>query len=185
MWEAQRLLEEPEATDDPLLARAVTRRGAHSLRHVFRLVGLVQDDPKALEVSYEAVHAGEPHFRAVGLEYLENVLPPDVRDALWPLIGDDEEPRGESQPRQSMIEAMEALLSSSTTLRLPDGGTALAGAESSSGDLAASPVGRLKELLSTSMGGSTSIATLSERAAGSEVPTEGERLSSPERKRPA
>jgi len=136
----ERLLEEPEAMDDPLLARAVTRRGAHSLRHVFRLVGLVQGDPKALEVSYEAVHAGEAHFRAVGLEYLENILPPDVRDALWPLIGDDDEPKLPDQPRQSMNEAMQALLASSTSLRPPDAGAGLTGVvEVSSGNLEAPP----------------------------------------------
>lgn len=119
MWEAQRLLEEPEATDDPLLARAVTRRGAHSLRHVFRLLGLAEADPKALAVSYEAVHAVEPHFRAVGLEYLENVLPPDVKDALWPLIGDDEEEPA-AKAKGSLDDAREALLSSSTSIRPPD-----------------------------------------------------------------
>jgi hypothetical protein len=152
MWEAQRLLEEPEAMDDPLLARAVTRRGAHSLRHVFRLVGLVQGDPKALEVSYEAVHAGEAHFRAVGLEYLENILPPDVRDALWPLIGDDDEPKLPDQPRQSMNEAMQALLASSTSLRPPDAGAGLTGVvEVSSGNLEAPPLGSLKDLLAMSL----------------------------------
>ena len=39
------------------------------------------------------VPSDDPAFRAVGLEYLESVLPEDVRRALWPLIGDDDAPR--------------------------------------------------------------------------------------------
>jgi hypothetical protein len=118
MWEAQRLLEEPDGTEDPWLSVAVQRRGAHSLRHVFRLLGLVLDDPKTLEITYRAVHSPELHFRAVGLEYLENVLPPDVKDALWPLIGDDDE-IPPSRAGRSLSEVMTELLSSSGALAPP------------------------------------------------------------------
>lgn len=180
MWEAQRLLEEPEATDDPLLASAVTRRGAHSLRHVFRLLGLVQGDPKALEVSYEAVHAGEPHFRAVGLEYLENVLPPDVRDALWPLIGDDDEHKSREVPRQSMNDAMQALLASSSSLQPPEVGGVM-GVEISSGDLAPPSLWSVKDLLSTSIGGSSAISPVSAAPSGSEAGGEGDKRAERER----
>lgn len=129
MWEAQRLLEEPDATDDdPLMAIAVRRRGAHSLRHVFRLLGLVLDDPEALTVSYQAVHADDPHFRAVGLEYLENVLPTDVRDALWPLIGDDDAPPP-SRPARAMAEVMSELLASSGSIKPPAAEAGAAGVD--------------------------------------------------------
>lgn len=174
MWEAQRLLEEPEATDDPLLARAVTRRGAHSLRHVFRLLGLVLGDPKALEVSYEAVHASEPHFRAVGLEYLENVLPPDVRDALWPLIGDDEEHRQKNVPRESMSEAMKALLASSSTLRPPEGGGSTGAVDVS--DLLAPPSGKpMKDFLATSLGGTAAVSPVPPMPSNPDDAGEGEK----------
>jgi TLC ATP/ADP transporter len=91
MWEAERVLDEADAaTGDPLHG-LVKKRGAHSLRHVFRLLGLLLD-AKAIELSYRALDEPDLQFRAVGLEYLENVLPADVRIALWPLIGDDEPP---------------------------------------------------------------------------------------------
>jgi hypothetical protein len=91
MWEAERMLEEADAPNGDPLHGIVKKRGEHSLRHVFRLLGLLLD-PKAIELSYRALDEHDPQFRAVGLEYLENVLPPDVRRALWPLIGDDEPP---------------------------------------------------------------------------------------------
>jgi ATP:ADP antiporter, AAA family len=114
MWEAQRLLDVPEADD--VIAGAVERRGAHSLRHVFRLLGLVLE-AKSLELSYQAVQADDPHFRGVGLEYLENVLPPDVRKALWPLIGDDEEQPPLSRTGRSLAEVMKDLAASGTIAR--------------------------------------------------------------------
>jgi hypothetical protein len=146
MWEAQRLLEEPDATDDdPLMAIAVRRRGAHSLRHVFRLLGLVLDDPKALTVSYQAVHADDPHFRAVGLEYLENVLPTDVRDALWPLIGDDDAPPP-SRPARAMAEVMSELLASSGSIKPPAAEAGAAGVDIlMTGELAAPVIVGIKD----------------------------------------
>ena len=117
MWEAQRLLDAPEdGNDDPLLAQTVSRRGAHSLRHVFRLLGLVLD-PKAIELSYRSLGATDAQFRAVGLEYLENVLPPAVRAALWPLIGDDEPPPP-SRTGRSLAEVMQELSSSGASISL-------------------------------------------------------------------
>lgn len=130
MWEAQRLLEEPDepkdddaaveapvATDRSGAAAVVEQRGAHSLRHVFRLLGLVLD-PKPLELCYRALGAGDLQFRAVSLEYLENVLPPDVRRALWPLIGDDPELPPVSQTGRALEAVMKELATSGMNLAL-------------------------------------------------------------------
>jgi hypothetical protein len=78
VFEAQRVLDDE---DDGELAGVVERRGAHSLRHVFRLLGLVLD-PKPLALAYRAVVGDDRQFYGVGLEYLENVLPKDVKKAL-------------------------------------------------------------------------------------------------------
>jgi hypothetical protein len=120
MWEAQRLLDDPDepTPDTPGLAGVVQRRGAHSLQHVFRLLSLVLE-PKPVEMSYRAVRSDDPTFRAVGLEYLENVLPVDVRSALWPLIGDDDEAPPLSTSGRSMQEVLQELAASGLAIPAP------------------------------------------------------------------
>jgi len=120
MWEAQRLLDDPDepTPDTPGLAGVVQRRGAHSLQHVFRLLSLVLE-PKPVELSYRAVRSDDPTFRAVGLEYLENILPAEVRRGLWPLIGDDEEAPPLSTSGRSMQEVLKELAASGLAIPVP------------------------------------------------------------------
>lgn len=118
MWEAQRLLDDPDEATEHALAGAVQRRGAHSLRHVFQLLVLVLD-PKPVELSYRAVQSNDVAFRAVGLEYLENVLPADVRAALWPLVGDDEEAPPPSRGGRSLQEVLAELAASGVAVPAP------------------------------------------------------------------
>ncbi|MDB4995527.1 MAG: putative rane protein [Myxococcaceae bacterium] len=117
MWEAERMLDEADSPGDPLHG-IVKKRGEHSLRHVFRLLGLLLD-PKAIELSYRALDEHDPQFRAVGLEYLENVLPADVRLALWPLIGDDEPPPM-SRSGRALEQVMRDLAASGAARPKPD-----------------------------------------------------------------
>jgi hypothetical protein len=109
MWEAQRLLDAPAgaALGAVLSPAALERRGVFSLDHVFRLLGLVLD-PAPLALSYRAVQGSEADLRGVGLEYLENVLPDDVKKGLWPLVGDDEPPPL-SRSKRSLDEVMREL----------------------------------------------------------------------------
>ncbi len=57
-----------------------------SLQHVFALLGLVLD-PVALNLAMHALASRDRTLRGTALEYLENVLPPDVRRGLWRHIG--------------------------------------------------------------------------------------------------
>jgi len=113
MWEAQRILDEPDDVDEAQMLGALQRRGAHSLHHVFRLLSLVLE-PQPIELSFRAVQAEDPQFRGVGLEYLENVLPTDVRASLWPHIGDDDGPPSSRRGR-SLSDVMAELHASGTT----------------------------------------------------------------------
>jgi ATP:ADP antiporter, AAA family len=113
VFEAQRLLDDDD--DDPL-ADAVGRRGAQSLRHVFRLLGLVLD-PKPLALAYRAVVGDDRQFYGVGLEFLENVLPKDVKQALWPLIGDERRPPPERPSARTLDRVIEDLEASGAMSR--------------------------------------------------------------------
>ena len=56
-----------------------------SLAHVFRVLGLVLP-AEPLRVALHAVQTDDTSLRGMALEYLESILPPDVRAQLWPLI---------------------------------------------------------------------------------------------------
>jgi hypothetical protein len=81
LWESHRLLdgcEEDEAVGD---------RANRGLEHVFTLLSLVL--PKEpLRISFRALHTDDEMLRGTALEYLESILPPPVRERLWPLLDD-------------------------------------------------------------------------------------------------
>src|SRR5262249_12967252 len=56
------------------------------LEHVFTLLSLVLDR-ESLQLSSRAVRGEDPGLRGTALEYLENVLPEGVREALFPHLG--------------------------------------------------------------------------------------------------
>jgi hypothetical protein len=69
--------------NDPVIeAEAETDAG---LGHVFRVLGLVLP-AEPLRVALHAVQTDDIGLRGMALEYLESILPPDVRAQLWPLI---------------------------------------------------------------------------------------------------
>lgn len=60
-------------------------RAARTLDHMFTLLSLSL--PRApLLVALEGLKAGDPVLRGTALEYLDSVLPPEVRDALAPVL---------------------------------------------------------------------------------------------------
>jgi hypothetical protein len=58
-----------------------------SMEHVFTLLGLVLDR-QALRLALRAVASRDRTLRGTALEYLENVLPEEVRRDLWPWLGE-------------------------------------------------------------------------------------------------
>jgi AAA family ATP:ADP antiporter len=55
------------------------------LPHLFKLLGMVLDT-ETLELSLSALRTDDTILRGTSYEYLENVLPKDVRRALWPVL---------------------------------------------------------------------------------------------------
>jgi hypothetical protein len=60
---------------------------AHSLRLVFTLLAVLYER-EPIEIAFRALGSGDPALRGTALEYLDNVLPADVREQLWPLLDD-------------------------------------------------------------------------------------------------
>jgi hypothetical protein len=85
VWELARLLD--AEADDDFVERRVGLRGELSLEHTFRLLSLVLDRD-TVRAAYHGIILNDPELKSFALEYLEQVLPQDVRDRLWPFIGD-------------------------------------------------------------------------------------------------
>ncbi|MCL7959501.1 MAG: hypothetical protein M8861_04825 [marine benthic group bacterium] len=85
VWELARLLD--AEADDGFVERRVGLRGELSLEHTFRLLSLVLDRD-TVRAAYHGIILNDPELKSFALEYLEQVLPRNVRDRLWPFIGD-------------------------------------------------------------------------------------------------
>jgi len=81
-------------------SRTPVERG---LSHVFALLSLVIER-EPLQIAYWAVLADDAALRGTALEYLENVLPEDVRRVLWPYVGTRPSPPAPSRTRQHLVQ---------------------------------------------------------------------------------
>jgi ATP/ADP translocase len=113
VWEMQKLLDE-EPEDDALVSKRVGVRGELSLEHTFRLLSLVVE-PEAVRAAFHGIILEEERLKSFALEYLEQVLPPDVRKHLWPFIGDVSEYQRDKSLR-SMDEVVSDLMITGATL---------------------------------------------------------------------
>ncbi len=77
------VIEEASALVDDLLARDRVDR---TLEHVFTILSL-HLDREPMRMAYRALRHADVRHRGTALEYLQTILPHDIRDAVWPLVG--------------------------------------------------------------------------------------------------
>ncbi len=80
-------LDEEEGEAPALIARLLRDRIDRSLEHIFTLLAL-NLDRVSLRLAFKALHETDERLRGTALEYLETVLPDEVRDAVWPFLGE-------------------------------------------------------------------------------------------------
>jgi hypothetical protein len=102
VWESHRLLDKIEEDNQPIVDEFLKDRTNQSLGHVFTLLSLVLP-AHPLQIAYRGLHTNDPVLRGTALEYLEGVLPPDIRDRLWPFLGDKPEPVRSSRSRDEIL----------------------------------------------------------------------------------
>jgi hypothetical protein len=83
VWESRRLLD-GFVSSSPLDA-VVRDRAGQSLAHVFTLLSLVLPR-EPLQIAFRSVHSDDAFLRGTALEYLEGVLPPAIKQRLWPFL---------------------------------------------------------------------------------------------------
>ena len=103
VWESRRLLDELESQDATSpLDDFVRDRAGQSLAHVFTLLSLVLPR-EPLRIAFLGLHAADQQLQGTALEYLEGVLPPPVRNRLWPFL-EDRRPVGRvARPRDEIL----------------------------------------------------------------------------------
>jgi ATP:ADP antiporter, AAA family len=93
------LPQSPELDDDPeepkqdLLSLLVHDRFDRRLRHVFTILSL-HLDRELLRIAFQALHQQDLRHRGTALELLATILPSEVREVVWPLLGEEAPLRG-------------------------------------------------------------------------------------------
>ena len=112
VWESQRLLDRSEDNENsPFVDEFLRDRTNRSLQHLFTLLALIHP-PEPLNIAYHGLHSGDEQLRGTALEYLESILPPDIRSKLWPLL-DRPEPEQEPVDKRSREDILAELIKSS------------------------------------------------------------------------
>jgi len=116
VWESQRLLSQLEDREDRLFVDEFVRdRASRSLAHVFTLLSLVLPT-EPLQIAFRGLHTDDAKLRGTALEYLEGVLPPSIRESLWPFLEDNR--RAAARPQRPREEILQDLLRSHQSIVL-------------------------------------------------------------------
>ena len=83
VWEGRQLLE-GSVSESPL-DEFVRDRAGQSLAHVFTLLSLVLTR-EPLQIAFRSLQGDDSYLRGTALEYLQEILPSQVREALWPFL---------------------------------------------------------------------------------------------------
>src|SRR4051812_32060590 len=79
--------DEPNADGESSLLDGLMRdRVTRSLEHVFTILSLhLEREP--LRMAFKALYHEDTRYRGTALEYLDTVLPGEIREILWPFLG--------------------------------------------------------------------------------------------------
>jgi len=90
VWESQPApeIDEDESDAPTLVDRLLRDRIDRSMEQVFTLLAL-HLDRVSLRLAFKALHESDERQRGTALEYLETVLPDEVRDSIWPFLGEE------------------------------------------------------------------------------------------------
>lgn len=104
-WDSQRLQDALDDDDDEH-ADDIMRERSQSLEHVFTLLSLVYDR-EPLKLAFRALGSEDDGLRGTALEYLENVLSPEIHERLWTYFGDLREYRRSERSRSELLDELQ------------------------------------------------------------------------------
>jgi len=102
VWESRRLLDGVSSTEalSPL-DEFVRDRAGTSLAHVFTLLALVLPR-EPLQIAFRSLQTDDRQLRGTALEYLDGILPPAIRERLWPFL-EAAPARRSTRPREEVM----------------------------------------------------------------------------------
>lgn len=118
VWRGYQLIDRLDSDES---AGGPARQAERNLEHVITLLSAVLPR-EPLQVAFRGMQSSEPGLRALAVEYLDGVLPPDIRSKLWALM----ETRPEHPVDRASLERTLERLRQSTEIRLPAVGPATA-----------------------------------------------------------
>jgi hypothetical protein len=105
VWQSHRLLDAIADDKSTFVDEFIKDRAGQSLAHVFILLSLVL--PAApLQIAYRGLHTDDPGLRGTALEYMEGVLPADIRERLWPFLGTQAQAGGQRAREEILADLM-------------------------------------------------------------------------------
>ncbi len=88
IWSDRRILDSAGTGSAlPHFDKIIGARSQPSLEHLFTLLSMVLDR-KPLKVAYRGLHATDAMLRGTALEYLDVILPAELKEKIWPLLGE-------------------------------------------------------------------------------------------------
>jgi hypothetical protein len=116
VWSSYKLLEHVEDSEEkPYFDEVLKDRTNKGLEHVFTLLSMVLPR-EPLQIAFKGLHTSDPHLRGTALEYLESVLPPNIRERLWPFLEDSAAGLGPQGMRRSREEILDDLRRSNESI---------------------------------------------------------------------
>src|SRR5262245_9442770 len=105
VWEGRRLLDQWEGETASAVDVVVRDRASQGLAHVFTLLALVLPR-EPVQISFRSLDTEDQHLRGTALEYLEGVLPPAIRERLWPFLEDNRPHKRPARPRDEVLDEL-------------------------------------------------------------------------------
>jgi hypothetical protein len=114
VWEGRRLLDRLDEGESTVADEFIKSRASQSLAHVFTVLSLVLP-AEPLQIALRGLYVEDPNLRGTALEYLESVLPPVIREPLWPFL---EDRRPTARPERARDEILADLVRSNHSIML-------------------------------------------------------------------
>jgi hypothetical protein len=115
IWNSRRLIDTPNENDpNAFLDDILKERANKSLEHVFSLFATVLPR-EPIKIAFRVLHEDNKMLRGLAAEYLDSILPPNIRHLLWAMVDAGEKRENAGLSSQ---ESLDRLLKSHESLML-------------------------------------------------------------------